>query len=54
MGLELARQNEFVPNQFVVKIPRAAEADPVRVAAKLNRSSEVEFATPNFLSQHHR
>ena len=53
-GLEILRQNEFVPTQFIAKIAGGAQAGPVRIAAKLNKSSKIEFAAPNFLSQHQR
>jgi hypothetical protein len=53
-GLEVLRQNEFVPTQFVAKVTAGAQADPVRIAAKLDKSANIEFAAPNFLSQHLR
>jgi len=53
-GLEVVRQNEFVPTQFIAKVVGGAQADPVRIAAKLSKSAQIEFAAPNFLSQHQR
>jgi hypothetical protein len=54
LGLQVVRRNEFVPGQFVVRVAPGAQADAVKLAAQLARSPHVEFATPNFVSQHAR
>ncbi len=53
-GFTIARQNEFVPNQFVVKVPIARGVDALKVANELDADDEVEFAAPNFVSEHKR
>jgi len=53
-GFTIARQNEFVPNQFVVKVPTSTGVDALKVANDLDAADEVEFAAPNFISEHRR
>ncbi len=53
-GLIVARKNEVVPNQFVVKTPGAKGLETLRVANELDAAKEVEFAAPNFVSEHRR
>lgn len=53
-GFTIARQNEFVPNQFVVKVPVSRGVDVLKVANDLDADDDVEFATPNFVSEHRR
>ncbi|MDQ2922364.1 MAG: hypothetical protein M3R52_12245 [Acidobacteriota bacterium] len=53
-GLSIARKNEFVPNQFVVKVPRSKGLDTLHVANELDAADEVEFAAPNFVSEYRR
>ena len=53
-GFTIARQNEFVPNQFVVKVPISRGVDVLKVANDLDADDDVEFATPNFVSEHRR
>lgn len=53
-GLTVARKNESVPNQFVVTAPGAEGLDTLKLANKLDAADEVEFATPNFVSEHRR
>jgi hypothetical protein len=53
-GFTIARQNEFVPNQFVVKVPTSRGVDALKVANDLDAADEVEFAAPNFVSEHRR
>lgn len=50
-GFTIARQNEFVPNQYVVKVPASTGADALKVANDLDADDEVEFAAPNFVSE---
>jgi hypothetical protein len=52
--VSVARQNEFIPNQYVVKLPKDETRDIVHVAEKMNAEQEVEFATPNYISQYRR
>ncbi|HKO59851.1 MAG TPA: hypothetical protein VJV03_01710 [Pyrinomonadaceae bacterium] len=53
-GFTIARQNEFVPNQFVVKVPASRGVDALKVANELDADDEIEFAAPNFVSEHRR
>lgn len=53
-GVKVARQNEFVPNQFTMKLDRPKGLDTLRVASRLDAEDEIEFASPNFLSDHIR
>jgi len=50
-GLVLARRNEFVPNQFVLRIDHPFGLEVLEVARSLDTRAEVEFATPNFVSE---
>ena len=53
-GLTSVRRNEFIPNQFVVKVPRSKGLDTLNVANELDAADEVEFAAPNFVSEYRR
>lgn len=53
-GVTVARQNEFVPNQFIVKVAQPEGLRTLEVASRLDAADEVEFATPNFISEHRR
>lgn len=53
-GLTIARKNEFVPNQFIVKVPRSMGLETLTVANELDAADEVEFAAPNFVSEYRR
>jgi hypothetical protein len=53
-GVKVDRQNEFVPNQFVVKAPATPDLKLLEVASKLDAEDDVEFATPNFLAEFDR
>jgi hypothetical protein len=53
-GLTVVRKNEFVPNKFVVKAPGAKGLETLKVANELDAAAEVEFAVPNFVSEHRR
>ena len=53
-GVKIARRNEFVPNQFVVKAAQPTGLRTLEVASQLDSADEVEFATPNFISEHKR
>jgi hypothetical protein len=53
-GVVVARQNEFVPRQFVVKVAQPTGLRTLDVASQLDAADNVEFATPNFISQFRR
>jgi hypothetical protein len=53
-GFTVARQNEFVPNQFIVKVARPEGLHTLNVANELDAADEVEFAAPNFISEYRR
>ena len=53
-GFTIARQNEFLPNQFVVKVPISGGVDALKVADELDADDDVEFAAPNFVTEHRR
>ena len=53
-GFTISRQNEFVPNQFVVKVSSPSGVDALKVANELDADDDVEFAAPKFVSEHRR
>lgn len=53
-GVVVERQNEFVPSQFIVKTSRSIEGDTLEVASRMDEAEEIEFAAPNFISEHRR
>lgn len=53
-GVTIVRQNEFVPRQFVVKVPQTRGLRTLDVASQLDAADAVEFATPNFISEYRR
>jgi hypothetical protein len=53
-GLTVVRKNELVPSQFVFKVASAKGMETLRVANELDAAEEVEFAAPNFVSEHRR
>ncbi|MBI3976300.1 MAG: hypothetical protein HY334_07905 [Armatimonadetes bacterium] len=50
-GVTVARQNTFVPHQYVVKVDRPSGLRTLEVAKEIDASEDVEFAAPNFLSE---
>jgi hypothetical protein len=50
-GVRVARRNEFVPNQVVLKVDEPLGRQPLKIAADIDAADEVEFAAPNFISQ---
>jgi|GEM_PF-6432651 len=50
-GMTIARQNEFVKHQFVLKMEKPQGAAMLDAASDLDRETAVEFAAPNFLSE---
>ncbi|MFL5732856.1 MAG: hypothetical protein ACJ78Q_06610 [Chloroflexia bacterium] len=53
-GVSVVRQNEFVPNQYIMKVARPVGLHTLDVANELNPEEDVEFATPNFISEYRR
>ena len=49
--LVLARRNEFVPNQFVLRVDHPLGLEVLELAVSLDTRPDVEFATPNFVSE---
>ena len=50
-GLEIGSRNEFEPSQYIVKVPKASGTTTLDVARSLDQSDDVEFASPNFITQ---
>ena len=50
-GLEIGSRNEFEPSQYIVKVPKASGTATLDVARSLDQSDDVEFASPNFITQ---
>ena len=53
-GVRVDRQNEFEPNQFVIKAPPKPDLSLLEVSSKLDADDDVEFAEPNFLAEFKR
>jgi hypothetical protein len=53
-GVTIARQNEFVPTQYIVKVDKPEGLQTLDIAHQLDESDDVEFATPNFISEYRR
>lgn len=53
-GVKVARQNEFAPNQFIVKTSQPSGLNTLKIASEIDAEEEVEFAAPNFISEHRR
>jgi hypothetical protein len=49
-GLKIGRRNEFEPAQYIVKVPQTSGTHTIDVARSLDRRADVEFASPNFLT----
>ena len=50
-GVEVDRRNTFEPSQYIVKVPNPSGMQTLDIARSLDRSDDVEFASPNFLTQ---
>lgn len=50
-GVTVARRNEFVPRQVIMRVTNPNGLRTLNVAKQLDRVGEVEFATPNFLTE---
>jgi hypothetical protein len=53
-GVTVARLNEFVPNQCILKVTDSRGLKTLEVANRLDASRNVEFAAPNFISEFKR
>jgi hypothetical protein len=53
-GLEVARRNEFVPNQFTLKMKQPVGLETLDVASQVDAEDAVEFAAPNFIARFSR
>ena len=51
LGVDTLRQNEFVPDQRVVKVSQPTGLKTLEVARALDRSPDVAYATPNYISE---
>lgn len=49
-GVRIGRRNEFEPTQYIVKVPHASGTRTIDVARSLDARDDVEFASPNFLT----
>lgn len=49
-GVKIGRRNEFEPTQYIVKVPQASGTRTLDVARSLDQRADVEFASPNFLT----
>lgn len=50
-GFTITRRNEFEPSQYIVTVPNPSGTQTLDVARSIDRSDDVEFASPNFLTQ---
>lgn len=53
-GVRIGKQNEFEPSQYIVTVDKPAGTQTLDVARVLDRSADVEFASPNFLTEFKR
>lgn len=50
-GVTIGKRNEFEPSQYVVKVPSPSGTQTLDIARSLDASDDVEFASPNFLTE---
>lgn len=50
-GIQIGRRNKFEPSQYIVKVPKPSGTQTLDVARSLDQSEDVEFASPNFLTE---
>ena len=50
-GLKVESRNEFEPTQYIVKVPQTSGTRTIDIAHSLDQRADVEFATPNFLTE---
>ena len=53
-GVSIGKQSEFEPSQFIVTVPKPTGMQTLDVARLLDKSADVEFASPNFLAEFKR
>lgn len=49
-GVIVGKRNEFEPTQYIVKVPDTTGTRTLEVARSLDERDDVEFASPNFLT----
>jgi len=49
-GVSVARRNEFVPSQYVLRVPQPSGKRTLDIARRLEARADVEFAAPNYIS----
>ena len=49
-GVSVARQNEFVPSQYIVRVAQPSGTRTLDIAKRLEARDDVEFAAPNYIS----
>ncbi|SRR6266540_169020 len=50
-GIEIGSRNEFEPSQYIVKVPKPSGTQTLDVARSIDQSDDVEFASPNYLTE---
>ena len=53
-GVEIGKQNAYEPTQYIVKVVDPSGTNTLDVARLLDRCDDVEFASPNFLTDFKR
>ena len=49
-GVKIGKRNEFERTQYIVKVPHASGTRTLDVARSLDQRADIEFASPNFLT----
>ena len=49
-GVKIGKRNEYEPAQYIVKVPHASGTRTLDVARSLDQRADIEFASPNFLT----
>ena len=50
-GVRISRQNEFEPSQYIVTVAKPSGTQTLDVARSLEQADDVEFASPNYLTE---
>lgn len=50
-GVRISRRNAFEPSQYVLKVPSPSGTQTLDIARSLDACDDVEFASPNFLTE---
>jgi hypothetical protein len=53
-GVTVAAQNEFVPSQYILRVPHPEGLQTLETAKRLDALKDTVFAAPNFISEHGR